>query len=221
MAERFFLVADPDPLQRQLIDLLLADEGAEVVGVSTARALLEYLRERTPHLIVVAQELPDLDGTDVATRVKAVARLAKVPLILTVNAEGQILAQSLRDRAMSAGVDLLLPKPLGDKNFRDRARRLMAAGSKAASRPAGTTQVIEETIRDLTGPALRASDPGVTPAARVTDGGARQHDLAAENQRLKGEAAQLRQLVDKLRAEIAELKREPPRRRGPFGRRRD
>lgn len=213
MAERFFLVADPDPLQRQLVDLLLADEGAEMVGVSTARALLEYLREHTPNLIVVAQELPDLDGTDVATRVKAVARLSKVPLILTVNIEGQLLPQSLRDRATSAGVDLLLPKPLGDKNFRDRARRLMASGPRTPSsreRPAGTTQVIEETIRDLSGSAVREANQVVQPP-----------DLASENAKLKAEISQLRQLVDKLRAELAELKREPPKRRGPFGRRRD
>lgn len=215
MAERFFLVADPDPLQRQLIDLLLADEGAELVGVSTARALLEYLREHTPSLIVVAHELPDLDGTDVASRVKAVARLAKVPLILTVNSDGHFLPQMLRDRAMSAGVDLLLPKPLGDKNFRDRARRLMAAGPRTTgSRPApsGSTQVIEQTIRDLSGARGTPTDPG----SRTLDPSP---DLAAENERLKGEVAQLKQLVSKLRGEIAELKREPPKRRGPFGRR--
>lgn len=213
MAERFFLVADPDPLQRQLIDLLLADEGAEMIGVSTARALLEYLREHTPSLIVVAHELPDLEGTDVASRVKAVVRLAQVPLILTVNSEGQVLPQSLRDRAMSAGVDLLLPKPLGDKNFRDRARRLMTTGPRARpkSGPSGSTQVIEETIRDLSVTPGKTTEPGAQPQTP---------DLAAENQRLKVEVAQLRQQVDRLRQEIAELKREPPRRRGPFGRRR-
>ncbi len=212
MAERFFLVADPDPLQRQLIDLLLADEGAEMIGVSTARALLEYLREHTPSLIVVAHELPDLEGTDVASRVKAVARLAQVPVILTVNSEGQVLPQLLRDRAMSAGVDLLLPKPLGDKNFRDRARRLMTAGPRARPKagPGGSTQVIEETIRDLPVSPAKTTDPGAQPPP----------DLAAENQRLRLEVAQLRQQVDRLRQEIAELKREPQRRRGPFGRRR-
>lgn len=233
MAERVFLVADPDPLQRQLVDLLLADEGAEMVGVSTARALLEYLRERTPTLIVVAQELPDLEGTAVASRVKAVARLTQVPLIITVNTEGQMLPQGLREQAASAGADLLLPKPLGDKNFRDRARRLMSGTARRRPGPGeGSTKVIEETIRDLSAaPNTKPSADGAAIAASAAAGAgaaaagqqAREAALTAENERLRREVAQLRMQLDTVRTELAELKREPQqrRRRGPFGRRRD
>ncbi len=220
MAERIFLVADPDPLQRQLVDLLLADEGAEMVGVSTARALLEFLRERTPTLIVVAQELPDLEGTAVTSRVKAVARLAQIPVIITVNTDGQMLPPGLRERAASAGADLVLPKPLGDKNFRDRAKRLMTGTARRRPGPGdATTRVIEETIRDL------SAAPGEPPAAAAGDDeqGSREAELTAENERLKREAARLRMQLDELRTELAELKRdlEQRRRRGPFGRRRD
>lgn len=236
MAERVFLVGDPDPGQRQLVDLLLADEGAEMIGVSTARAMLEYLRERTPTLIVISEELPDLEGTAVASRVKAVARLAHVPIILTTETGGQGLTLAFRERASSAGVDLVLPKPLGDKNFRDRARRLMSASVKVSSQHGGgSTQVIEETIRDLgrgihLGGGARSSGGVSTvgggpsePDAHSANGEAQpqQQGLRVENDRLKREVAELRMQLDRMRTELSELKRPPQRRRGPFGRRRD
>src|SRR5690606_22606527 len=83
MSDRHILIADSDPVQRQLIDLLLTDDRNEIVAVDTARAVLEYLRSNTPALIVIAHELPDLTGIDVSKRVKSVQRLARVPIIVT------------------------------------------------------------------------------------------------------------------------------------------
>lgn len=221
MPQRVFLVADPDPLQRQLVDLLLADDGAETVGVSTARALLEFLRERTPNLIVIDQDLHDLEGTAAASRIKSVARLAHVPVILTLQTDGHGLSQPIRDRAASAGVDLVLPKPLGDKNFRDRARRLMVAASTSSRAGQGeSTQVIEEALRDLGGQPAKDAAAGREDDAKTEPNDERSR-LRTENERLKREVANLRMQLDRLRSEMSELKRGSQRRRGPFGRRRD
>lgn len=159
MSERAILVVDPDPLQRQLIDVLLADPNAAVVEAGTAREALEYLKEHTPDLAIVAYELPDLDGAELIARLKRVRRLTHVPVLLTTVLHGGIgVAPALRAKARSVGADLLIPKPLGDKNVRERARRLMAERAQTGRQPTEpgarngrerSTLVLDETLVSL------------------------------------------------------------------------
>src|SRR5690606_11531544 len=136
MSERAILVVDPDPLQRQLVDVLLADPNAAMVEAGTAREALEYLKEHTPDLAIVAYELPDLDGADLTDRLKRVSRLARVPVLMTTAPpDGLGVPPALRAKARSVGVDLLIPKPLGDKNVRERARRLMVERAQVGRHP--------------------------------------------------------------------------------------
>src|SRR5690606_33825723 len=126
MSSRQYLIADPDEGQRQLLDLLLSDGNSVLVAVETARQALEFLRSNTPSLVILAQELPDMPGSAVCKRLKAVQRLAYVPVLVTTEPpDGLGVSVDLRQEAAQAGVDLLLPKPLGDKALKERARRLM------------------------------------------------------------------------------------------------
>ncbi len=50
MPSAVVLVADHNPLQRQLIDPLLAEDGYQVVTVETGREALEYLGSTHPIL---------------------------------------------------------------------------------------------------------------------------------------------------------------------------
>ncbi|HZJ08727.1 MAG TPA: response regulator, partial [Trueperaceae bacterium] len=158
MSSRQYLIADPDEGQRQLLDVLLADGNSVLVAVETARQALEFLRSNTPSLVVLAQELPDMTGTAVCKRLKAVQRLAFVPVIVTTEPpEGPGISIDLRQEAEQAGVDLLVPKPLGDKALKERSRRLMQEADAAnkgprrssLSRQQGTTAVIEATLKEL------------------------------------------------------------------------
>src|SRR5690606_10427642 len=125
----------------------------------TARQALEFLRSNTPSLVILAQELPDMPGSAVCKRLKAVQRLAYVPVIVTTEPpDGLGVSVDLRQEAAQAGVDLLLPKPLGDKALKERARRLMHEADNAhkgprrsglANRQAGSTAVIDATLKEL------------------------------------------------------------------------
>jgi len=238
MSARHVLIADPDPVQRQLIDLLLADERTEIIAVDSARAVLEYLRSNTPALIVMAHELPDLSGILVSKRVKSVQRLARVPVVVTTaEPEGLGIDPALRRSADEAGVDLLLPKPLGDKALKERSRRLLAAAEAGVTSQArqsavrnATTAVIEQALRelDVAGEASGAAGAAASGRADSLTTGAAGPDLAEvmkelltlrdESELLKRRVASQQRTIDTLKAELEEAKRNS-RSRGLFGRR--
>lgn len=229
MSSRQYLIADPDEGQRQLLDLLLADGSSVLVAVESARQVLEFLRSNTPSLVVLSQELPDMPGTAVCKRIKAVQRLSHVPVIVTTAPpEGLGVSTELRQEAGEAGVDLLLPKPLGDKALKERARRLMQEAEAAQKVPRrvgggihrqqGSTAVLEATLRELD-EADRSRGPGEPGADEpAPDLEVLAKELAAlreENQRLRDRIQRRQEAIEMLKAEVEELKK----RRGLFGRR--
>lgn len=138
MSPATIVLASADPRQRQLIDLLLSQDGHALVPFGTAREALAYLRTATPDLILLTIDLPDLAGDLVCQKVKGVSRLSKVPVILVARRPERGAEARLRWHAQRVGADLLLPLPLGDKDLRGRVRRLLpkrAADVNQAARP--------------------------------------------------------------------------------------
>jgi len=212
------LVAEPNQLQLQLIDLLLTADDFDVTLVETGEAALAHLREHTPAAALLAVELPDVDGFALCQKVKVVGRLARMPVVLLADpAEGGGLTESTRSRARTVGADLLLPRPLGDKNLRERLLRLIR-------RPA-----------DARGAAPRTPDAGPTPGAAEPHavgfaGAVPVEQAASELGRLRAEVAQLRAENASLQARLtkykdlakslqAQLDAEQQRPKGLFGRR--
>jgi len=233
MGSRQYLIADADPGQRQLLDLLLSDAESTIAAVESAKQALEFLRTNSPSLVVLAYELPGMPGTEVCKRLKLVARLQHVPVIVTVDpGEGFGVPEEVRDAAEDAGVDLLVPKPLGDKALRERATRLILAAEmkqvRAPARAKHDTAVIEESLRELDArQSAAATTPGQDGQAAGKPGRAAQRapDETAELERLRAENAQLKQRLlavqdqlERARAELDEARRAS--KRGLFGRRR-
>lgn len=231
MNERFdVLVVEADELQRQLVDMLLSDARFHLVEVTTARAALEYLRGATPDLAIMAAELPDLDGFSLATRLKRVARLAGVPVIITADPDaGSGLSRKLRLQGEEANIDLLLPRPLGDKNLKERALRLMLTRggppTGVQARELRSTVALDETIENLShhtppptatgSAAARAAEPEPAAAAPIApaptaSSPARAHLQRAELEAVERENLALRRENEELRATIARLKRDLP-----------
>jgi two-component system KDP operon response regulator KdpE len=116
MAQRVLLVED-DPSLRRVIELNLAARGYQVDVAATGTAALD-LSERHPDLIVVDLGLPDMDGIDLITRLRA---------SLTT----PILAASARDArtaevaALGAGADDYIAKPFGADQLMSRVRAIL------------------------------------------------------------------------------------------------
>lgn len=144
------LIADSDPLQLQLIDLLLAGGGFATTLVETGRGALEHLKEEVPDVCLLALDLPDMPGDDICGKIRRVTRLARTPVVLIAPQAGRFgLSDDARSRARRAGADLVLPRPLGDKNLKERLQALLDERDSIPEREGLSTQLIEETIQEL------------------------------------------------------------------------
>ncbi len=200
MPSRTILLVDADPLQRQLVDMLLAEDAPTVVNAGTGREALEFLKEHTPHLVLMAIELPDIGGDAVCSKLKSVSRLARVPVILTLDPPGRAgIPQDVRERVRLVGADLLIQKPLGDKGLRDRVRQLLArwdAPAVATGRSTKNTGVIEEALDALS--ATGSDDAQATPPPDpITDA------LYRENEELRQEVASLKRRLARFEAGLS------------------
>lgn len=123
------LVAAPAH-EHDLLDVLLSPEAFALTFAASAEGALAHLKEATPDAVLVALDLPDLPGDEVARRLREVPRLERVAVVLYGDGDGEAgLSPDAHARADAVGADLLLPRPLAGK---DLAARLHALGGGTA-----------------------------------------------------------------------------------------
>ena len=102
------LYIEDNPQNMRLVRKILKHAGHEVVEAETGLGGLTVANAERPDLIFVDVNLPDIDGLEVTARLKAEPDLARSPVIaLTANA-----MVGDRERALKAGCDGYLPKPV-------------------------------------------------------------------------------------------------------------
>jgi CheY-like chemotaxis protein len=116
------LAADDNAGHLVVLDMILSADGYNVVQVADGREALAYLKEHTPDLAILDVAMPQIDGLDVCMRMKRVARLAKVPVIVLT----ALRDDRTREMARMAKADALVLKPLEGKDFRKLVRDVMA-----------------------------------------------------------------------------------------------
>jgi two-component system, OmpR family, KDP operon response regulator KdpE len=111
---RILLVDDEAAIQRT-VGPLLRSRGYEVDIAGSGAAALEIFGQRTPGLIVLDLGLPDLEGTEVCRRVRA---MSQVPIIV-LSARG---AEADKVNALDLGADDYVIKPFGPEELLARIR---------------------------------------------------------------------------------------------------
>lgn len=196
MASFSVLLAEPDASQRQIIEMLLLVHDFDVTMALDAREALAYLQNNTPDLIIAATDLPQMDGFDLSRKARGVRRLRVVPVILAAP-EGSSSAE-LRTEAELAGADLLLLKPLGDKNLGERAVTLIRQ-SRQEPAPVSRSANSSQERRRPAGPGPDTPNPVASVLEPVSSG----QDAADSD-----ENRQLRRVVADLTAENAALRKQ-------------
>ena len=105
------LVVDDDLFQHKLLAKMLEDFNAELVFAASGAEVLAVLRLHRPDLILMDIGLSDSDGIDLTRRIKAVERLASIPVIM-ITGQGE---KSVVMHSMNAGADDFVVKPV-DRN---------------------------------------------------------------------------------------------------------
>jgi chemosensory pili system protein ChpA (sensor histidine kinase/response regulator) len=101
------MVVDDSITMRKVTGRVLERHEYEVATAKDGVDALEKLHERVPDLMLLDIEMPRMDGYELATHMKADARLRDVPIIMITSRTGD----KHRQRAFDIGVDRYLGKP--------------------------------------------------------------------------------------------------------------
>jgi CheY-like chemotaxis protein len=108
MRPRVLLVEDLE-LNRDLVAQILDDE-FEVLQAADGLEGVRLAREQLPALVLMDLSLPGIDGLEATRRIKADAATSSIPVVaLTAHA-----MTGDRERALAAGCDDFLTKPIDD-----------------------------------------------------------------------------------------------------------
>ncbi len=137
MSERI-LIIDDDVDTLKLVGLMLERQGYEIVVASNGEQGLSKSASERPDLILLDVMMPDLDGYEVARRLRADPQLAHIPIIM-------FTAKSMVDdkvKGFEVGVDDYLTKPTHPAELTAHIKAVLARISQAQPVPTEKGKVI-------------------------------------------------------------------------------
>jgi two-component system cell cycle response regulator DivK len=122
-AERILLVEDNDKNLKLTRDLL-EWAGFAVDAATTGEDAIAQAERSAPDLVLMDLQLPGMDGHEALARLRQNPGTADVPVI-ALTASAMPLD---RERALAAGFDGFLEKPINVRQFPDQVRRYLRNG---------------------------------------------------------------------------------------------
>jgi chemosensory pili system protein ChpA (sensor histidine kinase/response regulator) len=116
------MVVDDSVTMRKVTGRVLERHNLEVATAKDGIDALERMAERVPDLMLLDIEMPRMDGYELATAMKAEARLRDVPIIMITSRTGE----KHRQRAMEIGVQRYLGKPYQEPELMRNVFELLA-----------------------------------------------------------------------------------------------
>lgn len=125
------LVVEDNPINLELVRYLLQAHGHQVLEAVDGAQGLETARAARPDLVICDVQLPVLDGHGVALALRTDPALRHIPL-LAVSASAMV---GDRDRALAAGFDAHLAKPIDPERFVPWVARYLPPARNAHGTP--------------------------------------------------------------------------------------
>jgi chemosensory pili system protein ChpA (sensor histidine kinase/response regulator) len=116
------MVVDDSVTMRKVTGRVLERHNFEVMTAKDGIDALERLDERVPDLMLLDIEMPRMDGYELATAMKAEARLRGIPIIMITSRTGE----KHRQRAFDIGVNRYLGKPYQEHELLRNVFELLA-----------------------------------------------------------------------------------------------
>jgi CheY-like chemotaxis protein len=121
MPRKRILIVEDNPLNMELVCVVLESHGYETWQARTGAEALERLGTGKPDLIVMDIQLPGLDGLTLTKRLKQEPATRDIPVLaLTAHA-----MKGDRDRILGAGCSGYIQKPIDIKELTNQVARLL------------------------------------------------------------------------------------------------
>lgn len=120
------LVVEDNKANLELATDLLEVAGFEVLQAPTAEIGIDLARSQIPDLIVMDIGLPGMDGLEATRILKADAVTQSIPVLATTSHA----MTGDQEKALAAGCDGYLTKPINTRTFADTVKRFLPAVPK-------------------------------------------------------------------------------------------
>ena len=116
------LLVDDDEMQHMVVENMLKNE-YEVLKAKSGYDALQYLYDSNciPDLILLDILIPDMDGWEIFSRIKAISLLKNVPIAFFTSLQ----ESEDEKRAYNMGAVDFIKKPYDGDDFLDRIRRIL------------------------------------------------------------------------------------------------
>jgi len=123
------LLIEDNDANRYLARFILEKNGLEVMQATNGVEGVKLAMERAPDLVLMDIEMPEMDGYEAASRLRANPATARVPIMAFTS----YAHPSDRERALERGFSDYLEKPFEVDEFVRRVLRLLAPNPPESS----------------------------------------------------------------------------------------
>jgi two-component system cell cycle response regulator DivK len=122
--DELVLIVDDNERNLRLARDVLRHAGLRTLEAANAAEAFELAAAETPDVILMDIRLPDLDGTEVARRLKENELTAGIPVVALTS----FAMKGDREWFLDAGFDGYLEKPISVREFPEQVRRFCRPG---------------------------------------------------------------------------------------------
>ena len=113
-AVRRVLIVDDERKNRQLIEVMLGEDGYQVLTACCGEDALAMIEVSAPDLVLLDVMMPGMDGYQVASRIKGNPATAHIPVIILTS----LGDQNSITHGLGAGAEKVLAKPINRAELR-------------------------------------------------------------------------------------------------------